>query len=118
MKIEDALKKAKEIDGDTYVDCQELVIDIYNQVEEVIFKELAEENKRLHSLFKNEQENNIDSEMAKSIIIDSQRNAIKILTENQLMPNALIAIAKQDKKVNHYNKELDITFTIQNGYRL
>ena len=34
------------------------------------------------------------------------------------MPNALIAIAKQDKKVNHYNKELDITFTIQNGYRL
>ena len=48
MDKKKALEIAKEIDGDVSVDCQELVIDIYNDIEEVVFKELAIENKNLH----------------------------------------------------------------------
>ena len=48
MDKKKALEIAKEIDGDVSVDCQELVIDIYNDVEYVLFEELTVENKKLH----------------------------------------------------------------------
>jgi hypothetical protein len=70
MNKKEALKIAKEIDGETYVDCQELVIDIYNHVEEVVFNKLARENKRLKSDYIKEQDTNIENEQAKTIIIN------------------------------------------------
>lgn len=47
MTKEKAINIAKEIDGEEFVDCQELVIDIYNHVEDFIFSKLSIENKML-----------------------------------------------------------------------
>lgn len=79
MTKEKALKIAKEIDSDVYVDCQELVIDIYNNVEEVVFNDLAIENKSLKQQLENEEKNNISDYEANRAIIKNQEKHIKHL---------------------------------------
>ena len=100
--------KIDEAHGNTLTSAQELVIDIFNHVNEEVFKELSEENKILH----------LDIENKLDYIKQLERTLENKLLKNELMPRGLIKIAKEDKKVNHYNKELDVTFTILNGYRL
>lgn len=76
MNKEKALKIAREIDGNTYVDCQELVNDIYNNVNEVIYSDLSKEVKSLHIQLENEEKNNISDYEAKVLIINNLQDEL------------------------------------------
>jgi hypothetical protein len=82
MQKDRALFIAKTIDeahGNTFVDAQELVIDIYNHVEETTFKNLSEENKMLYANIESKQYE-IDNLSEQKSIDEGKKFALGVLT--------------------------------------